>query len=150
MLGAEVWIVGFEHPAGGPPAPLRKITRLSEEPSHPVAAATGHPRDEGQDCDLVGRHVNGATELSMGVYRMEPNQLHPLHYHRSGAELYYIIEGSCAITVDDDEVAAEAGTAIYLPEGTKHAVRTGPDESVTILWVFDEGDSERITTTWLE
>ena len=45
---------------------------------------------------------------------------------------------------------AEAGTAIYLPEGTKHAVRTGPDESVTILWVFDEGDSERITTTWLE
>ncbi|MGH2617636.1 MAG: dimethylsulfonioproprionate lyase family protein [Thermomicrobiales bacterium] len=142
--------MGFAHPRVGKPAPVRKVTRLAEERSHPVAEVTGHPRDEGVDCELIGRHVNGATEFAMGVYCMSPNQLHPRHYHPRGAELYYVLDGSCLITVDDDEIEATPGTAVYLPEGTIHAVRTRPTESVSILWSFDEGDERDITTTWLE
>jgi quercetin dioxygenase-like cupin family protein len=142
-------VMGFEHPAGGPPAPVRKITRLAEEPSSPVAQVTGHPQDEGVDCALIARHINGATEFLVGIYRMAANQLHPRHMHPRGAEFYYVVEGSCLVTVDDDEIEATAGTAVYLPEGTVHAVRTRRDESVTILYAFDEGDANDIATTWL-
>lgn len=150
MAEAEGSPLHSAHYVGGPPAPLRKVTRLSEERFVPVDHATGHPGDQGRDCGLIGSHVNGATDLSLGVYRLAPNEYHPRHYHARGTEFYYVMAGSCLITVDDDEVEAGPGTAVYLPEGTVHAVRTRASETVTILYGFDEGIAEHISVTWLE
>jgi mannose-6-phosphate isomerase-like protein (cupin superfamily) len=133
-----------------PPAPLRKVTRLSEIRCTPTRDATGHPNDHGEDCDLIGAHVNGATDMNLGVYRMGPNEYHPRHFHSRGTEFYYVMEGSCLITVDDEIVEAAPGTAVYLPEGTVHAVRTRGGESVAILYGFDEGIAENVSVTWLE
>ena len=134
----------------GPPAPLRKVTRLSEETFVDVVQATGHPDDQGRYCQLIGAGTNGATDLVLGVYTLQPNEYHPRHYHSRGAEFYYVLEGSCLITVDDEIVEATPGTAIYIPEGTVHAVRTRENEAVSILHGFDEGVSENIAVTWLE
>lgn len=134
----------------GPPAPLRKVTRLGEEPVVDVAGVTGHPLDQGRDCVLIGSGTNGATEMMLGVYVLAPNEYHPRHYHSRGSEFYYVMEGSCSITVDDEIFEGMPGTAIYLPEGTIHAIRTRENESVTILYGFDEGIAEDISVTWLE
>jgi quercetin dioxygenase-like cupin family protein len=133
-----------------PAAPLRKVTRLSEEEFVDIAPSSGHPRDQGRDCELIGATTNGATDLALGVYTLQPNEYHPRHFHSRGAEFYYVLEGSCLVTVDDEIVEGTPGTAIYLPEGTIHAVRTRENESVTILYGFDEGILENITVTWLE
>ena len=134
----------------GPPAALRKVTRLSEEPFVDIAPTTGHPRDQGRFCELIGSGTNGATDMTLGLYVLAPNEYHPRHYHTRGAEFYYVAEGSCLVTVDDEIVEATPGTAFYLPEGTVHAVRTREGESVTILYGFDEGIAENVTVTWLE
>ena len=131
-------------------APLRNVTRLGEEPFFDVDTVTAHARDQGRNCELIGSGTNGATDMSLGVYVLAPNEYHPRHYHSRGTEFYYVLEGSCLITVDDDVVEAMTGTAIYLPEGTVHAVRTREHESVTILYGFDEGIAENISVTWLE
>ncbi len=133
-----------------PAAPLRKVTRLSEEITEAVAEVSGHPGDQGTNCTLIARPVNGSEHFDVGIYRMGPNQYHPRHHHPAGAEFYFITEGSCLVTVDGEEHEAAAGTAIYLPEGTVHAVRTRPDESVTILYGFACGDFREAGTTWLE
>lgn len=136
--------------SAGPPAPLRYVVRLREETFVEVSGATGNPRDQGRDCQLIGSGANGATDMTLGVYTLAPNEYHPRHFHARGTEFYYILEGSCLITVGDDIVEATPGTAIYLPEGTVHAVRTRDHESVSILYGFDEGISENVAVTWLE
>jgi quercetin dioxygenase-like cupin family protein len=134
----------------GAPAPLRKVTRLADARWVDVVEGTGHPDDQGRYCQLIGAGTNGATDLGLGIYTLQPNEYHPRHYHSRGAEFYYVLEGSCLVTVDDEIVEATPGTAFYFPEGTVHAVRTRENESVSLLYGFDEGISENISVTWLE
>lgn len=129
---------------------LRKVVRVAQQPGYPIAELTGNPNDQGTDWSLLGPKINGATEFSVGLYKMIPNQIHPPHYHPIGPEFYYIVSGSCLLRVDDEEIEVGAETAIYLPEGTVHAVRTRSGESVTILYGFDERADADVTTIWLE
>ncbi|TMF86239.1 MAG: cupin domain-containing protein [Chloroflexi bacterium] len=131
-------------------APLRKVTRLSEMAPVNLADLQGNPRDKGRVWPLIARYVNGAEEFDFGVYELAENEYHPLHYHPAGAEFYYVIEGSCLVTVDDEMVEASAGTAVYLPAGTPHAVRTRAGETMTMVYGFSSGDFRDVGTTWLE
>src|SRR5437762_2574682 len=133
-----------------PKAPLRKVTRLAETEGLNLADIQGHPLDKGVAWPLIARYVNGAEEFDFGVYRLQPDEYHPRHFHPAGAEFYYIIEGSCLVTVDEDVVEAEPGTAIYLPAGTVHAVRTRPGEHMTMVYGFSSGDFRDTGCTWLE
>jgi quercetin dioxygenase-like cupin family protein len=133
-----------------PPAPRRAVVRRAEARCAPSREVTGHAADGGEDCVLIGAHVNGAPDLTLGLYRMRPNEYHPRHFHGHGSEFYYVLDGSCLVTVDDEVVEATVGTAVYLPAGTVHAVRTREGESVTILYGFGEGIAEHIAVTWLE
>lgn len=133
-----------------PRAPLRLVTRLSEEPGVRLADIQGHPDDGGTAWALVARYVNGAEEFDFGVYSLEAEEYHPRHFHPAGAEFYYIVEGSCLVTAGDDQVEATPGTAIYLPPGTVHAVRMRPGERVKMVYGFSSGDFRDTGTTWLE
>lgn len=133
-----------------PAAPLRKVTLLKDAEAVNLADIQGNPNDNGVVRALIARYVNGAEEFDFGTYEMDADEYHPLHYHPAGAELYYILEGSCQITVDDEVVEAEPGTAIYLPVGTRHAVRTRPGETMRMVYCFSRGDFRDAGTTWLE
>ena len=61
-----------------------------------------------------------------------------------------IVSGSCLVRVDDEEIEAGPGTAVYLPEGTVHAVRARADVTVSIVNGFDERADAPISTAWLE
>jgi len=115
-----------------------------------ISNVQGNPDDQGIFWPLIARYVNGAEEFDFGVYKLEANEYHPRHFHPAGAEFYYIVEGSCLVTVDDDEVEATPGTAIYLPAGTIHAVRTGSEQGMTMVYGFSSGDFRDVGTTWLE
>jgi hypothetical protein len=60
------------------------------------------------------------------------------------------VSGTSLVQVDDEKIEVGPETAIYLPEGTVHAVWTRPDESVTIFYGFDEQPGVEITSVWLE
>jgi quercetin dioxygenase-like cupin family protein len=133
-----------------PKAPLKKVTRLTEVKAYVLSEVQGNPNDAGISWPLIARYVNGAEEFDFGVYKLAEAEYHPRHYHVAGAEFYYVIEGSCLITVDEDVVEAPAGTAIYLPPGTVHALRTREGETMTMVYGFSTGDFRDAGTTWLE
>lgn len=137
------WLPAFDPPLG-------KVVRMADVPGHNLATLSGNPRDEGTDWGLLGPWINGAAEFSVGVFTMTPGQTHPPHYHPNNAEFYFIISGTCLLQVDAEMVEAEPGMAIYFPEGTVHAAWTRPDETVTILYGFDERPDSRVTSVWLE
>jgi quercetin dioxygenase-like cupin family protein len=117
-------------------APLRKVMRAQDVACIDMSRY-GKDTDQGIDCPLISPWINGSSELVFGLYRLAPGEYHPRHLHPSGAELYYVQDGTCVITVDDDQVECHPGTAVYLPAGTVHAVRTRPHESTTIVYAFD-------------
>jgi quercetin dioxygenase-like cupin family protein len=131
-------------------AEVQKVVRLSDVPEFAVSEVTGHPPDQGRNWELIARAVNGSVDLNLGVYSMGPNQLHPPHYHPLKSEFYYILEGSCLVRVDDEEIEGTPGTAFYLPAGTVHAVRTRASEQMTLLYGFPCGDFREAGTVWLE
>ncbi len=129
---------------------LGKVVRAADVPGYELEQLSGNPHDQGTDWGLFGPSVNGAREFSGGIFKMAPNQVHPPHYHPVGPEIYYIVEGTCLVLVDDEWIEAGPETAIYLPEGTVHAVRTRDDESVTIVYTYDERGDAPVSTVWLE
>jgi quercetin dioxygenase-like cupin family protein len=131
-----------------PSAPLRKVVRLDDEPVMDMNSTSGHPEDAGQHIELIASYVNGSTDMNVGIYRMEADTYHPRHYHPAGAEFYYFIEGNGLVTVDDDEFEFNAGTAVYLPRGTVHAIRTR--SRIQMLYGFDKPDFRECGITWVE
>ena len=132
-----------------PAVKMRKVTRVQEEPVIDIAKISGHPKDSGLVSELIGSYVNGSLDFNVGIHEMEPGQYHPRHMHPAGAEFYYVMEGSCLVTVDDEEVQASAGTAIYIPKRTVHSIRT-TDSGMKLLWAFDKPDFRDAGITWLE
>src|SRR5262245_26666952 len=42
------------------------------------------------------------------------------HYHRACSEVYYILEGSGKMELNDDVIDVKPGTVVYIKPGTRH------------------------------
>ncbi len=49
-----------------------------------------------------------------------PRWIAPLHLHHNDDEAWYVLEGSLCVKRGGDEVAARAGSAVFVPRGTPH------------------------------
>jgi mannose-6-phosphate isomerase-like protein (cupin superfamily) len=49
-----------------------------------------------------------------------PRFIAPLHLHRNDYEAWYVLEGTLSVRVDDRDVQAKAGEAVFAPRGTAH------------------------------
>lgn len=131
-------------------APARIVIEpLSKVPSIPINHSEGHEHDEGTVQRLVSKAVNGSPDILATVFSMTPHQYHPLHAHPELGELYYILDGACEVRVGDQVKWVEANTAIYVPVGTPHSLRT-KDLSVKFLLVFPEGDRDKVKKIWVK
>lgn len=104
--------------------------------------------DQGWTRELISYAVNGAPDLFVGLFRMDPDQLHPMHKHPNLGELYFILAGACEISVGGERQWVEAGTAIYTLRDTAHGIRTG-SQGARVLVVFPEGDWSKVEKTWV-
>ena len=125
------------------------IEPLSRVPSIPINHSEGHEHDQGTVQRLVSKAVNGSPDILATVFSMTPHQYHPLHAHPELGELYYILDGACEVRVGDQVKWVEANTAIYVPVGTPHSLRT-KDQSVKFLLVFPEGDRDNVKKIWVK
>lgn len=124
------------------------IQPLNEVPGVPINHSEGHENDQGSVQRVISKAVNGSPDILATVFSMAPNQYHPLHAHPELGELYFILEGACEVRVGDQLKWVEAQTAIYVPRGTPHSLRT-KSESVKFLLVFPQGDRTKIGKVWI-
>ena len=69
----------------------------------------------GQIRPLIGEKDGAAAE----VHHLEITDA-KLHYHERTDELYYIIDGSGRMRLDDEEIELRSGVVVYVPRGVKH------------------------------
>jgi mannose-6-phosphate isomerase-like protein (cupin superfamily) len=76
----------------------------------------------------------GSKELCVGLGELPSGKILGLHHHEDDAEFYYVISGRATITLDDKEIDATPGTAIYIPKGAKHRILNDGDEKFVMLY----------------
>jgi mannose-6-phosphate isomerase-like protein (cupin superfamily) len=65
----------------------------------------------------------------------------PLHVHDDVDEIFYVLEGTYAITCGERVFDAEPGTLVFVPRGTPHRFQPG-NEGGRMLLVYSPGGFE--------
>ena len=74
----------------------------------------------------------------VGLLEIPPNGEFPQHTHPEREEIYYVLSGSGAITVEDKEIPASEGLTIYVSGDTLHGIKNETQESLVVLYVHVE------------
>jgi mannose-6-phosphate isomerase-like protein (cupin superfamily) len=65
-----------------------------------------------------------------------PQLVAPLHVHDADDEAWYVVEGTLAFRLGDDEVVAPRGSAVFAPKGTPHTFWNPAAEPARYLLVM--------------
>jgi len=76
----------------------------------------------------------GVKEFCVGIGELDPGRVLDLHHHVGDAEFYYVIGGRAKVTVEDLEIDATPGTAIYIPPSAKHKIVNDSDEKFIMIY----------------
>jgi quercetin dioxygenase-like cupin family protein len=127
------------------------VLRRADMPFEVISDLNHNPNDDGLVHRLADPDASSdpTCEFAAGIYRMEPGWRHPLHLHRSSAELYYVLDGVAIFTLGDETFEAARGDSLYIPAGMPHAISSG-DEEMELLYAFAVPDLGGIGTVWLE
>src|SRR5947208_5673267 len=102
--------------------------------SRTLAASPRHERGEGQvSYLLLNEGQFGSKNLTMTWVEAAPNSQQPLHQHPESEQAYVIVRGRGQMIVGDEVFAVDAGTLVFIPPGTTHAIRNdGPETLVYV------------------
>jgi quercetin dioxygenase-like cupin family protein len=100
---------------------------------------------------LISRDRTDSAALTFGLLEMEPGESLRAHRHAQ-PEIYFVLEGSGAVTVAGEPREVRPGTAVFLPADEVHSIEcTGPgrlrlayvfaaDSAGDVDYVFPEDD----------
>ena len=80
--------------------------------------------------DELGCEGHGVT-----VVDAEPGWENPEHEHgdENHEEVYFLVEGKATITIDNEDVAMDAGDAVRVPPGATRQVTNGDTQSLFVI-----------------
>jgi mannose-6-phosphate isomerase-like protein (cupin superfamily) len=88
---------------------LRKVLRRDPADVPPWAETCGQIRP------LIEEQDEAAAE----VHHVQIDHA-KLHFHARTDEIYYIIDGTGSMILDDEEIEVHQGVVVYVPRGVKH------------------------------
>jgi mannose-6-phosphate isomerase-like protein (cupin superfamily) len=75
----------------------------------------------------------GSENLGITWVDGQPGSQQRLHEHPDSEQVYVIVAGSGEMIVEGEERHVEAGTMVFIPPGTKHAIRNSGTEPLTYV-----------------
>jgi quercetin dioxygenase-like cupin family protein len=87
---------------------------------------------------LFSGEVTPTAEMCAGVAILEPGGTHKRHRHAE-VELYFVIEGTGQLSLDDAEHEISTGSAAYIPGNCWHGLVNTGTASLRIFYVFPTG-----------
>ena len=81
--------------------------------------------------ELMAHRNSSIRKQSLAEARLAPGQSTTPHHHKVTEEIYYILTGSAAMTLEGETRSVGPGDAIAIPPGMVHTIRnTGSSELV--------------------
>ncbi len=90
-------------------------------------------------CGTSQRFINRDENPNVSVHRTEIEDAE-LHYHEKTTEIYYILNGSGTMVLDNEHAALEPGVVIQIPPGVKHKVTGKVTAFIVAQPAFDPND----------
>jgi mannose-6-phosphate isomerase-like protein (cupin superfamily) len=84
---------------------------------------------------LIGAGPTETNALTLGVSRLPPDGVLPTHRHEA-AEVYYVLAGSGAVTIDGERHAIAAGDAVFVPGSAPHSVESTGTADLRMVYVL--------------
>jgi mannose-6-phosphate isomerase-like protein (cupin superfamily) len=75
----------------------------------------------------------GSRNLAVTWVEGAPGSQQPVHAHADSEQAYVIVHGSGRMILGDDEREVGAGTLVFIPPGTPHAIRNDGEEPLVYL-----------------
>lgn len=72
-----------------------------------------------ETCGQIRPLIEASDAAAAEVHQVEINHA-KLHYHVQTDEIYYFIEGTGSMILDDEEIAVHPGVVMYVPRGVRH------------------------------
>jgi quercetin dioxygenase-like cupin family protein len=88
-----------------------------------------------------GTQVNGRYAIMENI--AAPGTATPMHFHAED-EIFHILEGTVAFSIDGDVVNASVGTVVVIPAGAHHAWRNRSNGTIRMLTFFSQGGIEQL------
>ena len=85
---------------------------------------------------MLGPQNSQTRNLTFGLAEFPGNTLASTHTHDTQEEILYTISGVGAIIAGEQEVRMEPGTAVFIPPGLAHQIRTDGDEPLQVVTLF--------------
>jgi len=109
-------------------------------------SATHLRRDEGRtirapDGPVTYKVTAGQTSGAFSHFEgtVQPGEGATPHIHHREDECFYVVEGEIEFLVGDEVVAARAGSLVYVPRGTVHALTNTGQAPTRVLGVITPG-----------
>jgi mannose-6-phosphate isomerase-like protein (cupin superfamily) len=92
-----------------------------------------------QDERYVVKDNTTLNNLAVSSTRLQPRKATSGHSHTGQEEVYYFIEGTGKMELDDNMIKVEPGDVILIEDGVFHRVHAGMNEELYFVCVFDGG-----------
>ena len=92
---------------------------------------------------LISKGVTPSENLTLGIASLPPGGALREHRHEQ-EEVYLVLEGSGLVRVGDEELAVEAGSAIFIPGGTLHSCENTGASDLRAAYVFPADSFEDV------
>ena len=96
---------------------------------------------------LVSKLTCNSENLAITLVEMEPGGIQHVHSHEP-EQMYYILEGSGVMTVDDEQRQVQAGDCIYYPPFAKHGLENTGGTVLRYLSAASPSFTEAICREW--
>lgn len=84
---------------------------------------------------LFSREETATTGLTAGVAELGPGGRLNVHRH-APAEVYHVLEGQGIVTLDGVEHEVAEGSAVYIPGGAWHGIRSTLPSTLRLYYVL--------------
>jgi quercetin dioxygenase-like cupin family protein len=92
---------------------------------------------------LISKGVTRSENLTLGLANLPPGGV--LHEHRhEQEEVYLVLEGSGLAKVGDEEIAVEAGSAVFVPGDALHSCENTGTSDLRVAYVFPADSFEDV------
>lgn len=84
------------------------------------------------------------NNLSVSEWWLEPNTEGPHNHEHTEDHLFYVIEGSLSVYLDERWFVADKGSYIYIPSGNTHGFKNQSDKKVGFMSINTPGGFEAV------
>ena len=114
--------------------------RGTSAPTHEIAQGKGQ-------ATLLLNAGTGSSEAALSRLILNRGAQVPEHVHEQSAELLYVISGQLVVQLDGQSLTLQAGDAVRIPAGHKHAgsLPAGVDRAELVQVYVGPGPEQRFT-----